>query len=139
MQRSDKNESIKCRQVISFLLLKELIIFFSRDEIFGSLIRDKFEDPGVFRLIVDEGWIFLHMVIDLDDLSCHGRINICSCLHAFNCDDRVSGAASFAHCWEFNMDDFTKLGLGVIGDSNPVSVGAFDKLDPLVFFGVLNG
>ena len=115
-----------------------LIIFFIEEIAWFIVIRD-FYEPGIFCILVDQSGIFLDFSVDSQHFASHRSIDICCYLNTLNDDWACRSLQSFADRWEFDVNNFSKLLLSVVGDTD---FGYFlfrIELNPLVTFSVFSG
>ena len=111
-------------------------VLLSRQSVLGLLVIFNFKEPGIFCLIVDQSGVFLDLFIDGDDFSSKRGVHV-SC--QFDTLDHKRTLPDFyflADAWELNMNDFSQLLLSIVGDADSCCTFSFDKLNPLMTFGV---
>jgi hypothetical protein len=111
-------------------------VLLSRQSVLGLLVIFNFEEPGIFCLIVDESGVFLDLVIDGDDFSSKRGVHISCQFDALDHKRALSDFYFLADAWELNMNDFSELLLSIVGDADSCCTFSFDKLHPLMSFGV---
>ncbi len=95
-----------------------------------------FENPRALSTIVDKRWILFNLFIVSSNLTGHWGVDISSDLHALNYSSAVLLLHGLAGGGELNMDDFSKLLLGIVRYANLSYLLLRVVLNPLMAFSV---
>jgi len=127
-------------------------------QVFGFLFEFQLDHPSVlFSTFIDNGWIFTQLgTVYFNDLSRDWRVDFTDGLNTFNFTDNAAGLDNITNLFEmqdliiktsiestyldrqFNVNDFTKLLLGFIRNTDGNILSRVES-NPFVILCVLNG
>lgn len=101
---------------------------------FGGLRKlDAKEPAGGFGRLVEERGVLLERVVDGDDFSGNGTVDVCSGFGRFENAGFLARFEFVSDFGKFNVDDIAELFLGMVGDTDRADISL--DLEPLVRFG----
>lgn len=121
----------------SILSHDEFAVFFLSQQSCWLGLAAHLDQPRFHGVIVDQTGISAYFPIDCLDSTFHRRVDICSYLDALNDSDRLVLAKLLADLWQLDVNNFTKLRLGIVGDANLPCFGVRVEEEPFVTLGKL--
>lgn len=108
--------------VFALFIFYYFFVFLFCNEVCWCFLADNFEYPRRVCFIINQRWIFNDWLIECYELALRRSVNLCSCLNTLNGDYACPFFKTFAHSRMLDMDNFAKLALGMISNSDSVSI-----------------